>query len=121
VARDGGVGVDGRRHHAVQARGDESFSARAGAASVVAGLQVDVGRAAEQAIAGVLRGYLEGDDFSVVDEVVLVPAFAGDLSGAVENHAADGGVGRGDGDASARQFEGALHPVTVSIGIGHCA
>jgi hypothetical protein len=49
----------------------------------------------------------EGDDFGVVEQVVLVPALAGDLAGAVENDAADGGVGRGDADAAARQLEGA--------------
>jgi hypothetical protein len=44
---------------------------------------------------------LQGGDFGVVDEVVLVPAFAGDLPRAVEDDAAYGGVGRGDGDAAA--------------------
>jgi hypothetical protein len=68
---------------------------------VVAGLEGDVRCAAAKAIACVLRGYAEGDDFSVVNEVVLMPAFAGDLAGAVEDDAADGGVGRGDGDAAA--------------------
>ncbi len=82
---------------------------------MVAGLEVDVGRAAAETVAGVLLGDFEGDDFSVVDEVVFVPAFAGYLAGAVEDDAADGGVGRGDGDAAAGQLEGSLHPVTVLI------
>ena len=64
-----------------------------------------------------LRGF-EGGDFGVVEEVVLVPAFAGELAGAVEEDAADGGVGRGEGDASAGQVEGAVHPVGVLV--GHC-
>jgi hypothetical protein len=41
----------------------------------------------------VLLGDFESDDFSVVDEIVLVPAFAGYLAGFVENYAAYSGVG----------------------------
>ncbi len=44
-----------------------------------------------------------------------MPAFADELAGAVEDDAADGGVGRGDADAAAGEFEGALHPVDVFI------
>ena len=44
-----------------------------------------------------------------------MPALADDLAGAVENDAADGGVGRGDADAAARQLEGAPHPVGVLV------
>ncbi len=62
-----------------------------------------------------LRG-IEGDDFGVVDEVVFVPAFACDLAGAVEDDAADGGVGRGEGDAAAGELEGALHVLGIVIG-----
>ena len=62
---------------------------------------------------------LEGGDFGVVAEVVLVPAFAGELAGAVEEDAADGGVGRGEGDASASEGEGAVHPGAVLVGGGH--
>ena len=48
-------------------------------------------------------------------EVVFVPALANDLAGAIEDDAADGGVGRGDADAAAGEFEGALHPVEVFV------
>jgi hypothetical protein len=48
-----------------------------------------------------LLGFAEGDDFSVVEEVVLVPAFANDLTRAIEDDATDCGVGRRDTDASA--------------------
>ena len=65
------------------------------------------------------RGGLEGGDFGVVAEVVLVPDFAGELAVTVEEDAADGGVGRGEGDASAGEREGALHPVGVLVGGGH--
>ncbi len=82
---------------------------------MVAGLEGYVGGAAAEAVAGVLLGDFEGDDFSVVYEVVLVPAFARYLAGFVENDAADGGVGRGESDAAAGQLQGSLHPVTVLI------
>jgi hypothetical protein len=68
-----------------------------------------------EAVAGVLLGYFEGDDFSVVEEVVFMPALADYLAGAIENYAAYGWVGRGDADATAGQLKGALHPVTVLI------
>ena len=68
-----------------------------------------------QPFAGVLLGNFEGDNFGVVQQVVLVPALAGHLPGAVQNHAAHGGVGRADGDAAPRQLQGALHPVTVLV------
>ena len=86
---------------------------------MIAGLECDVGGAALDAIAGVLFGLVEGDDFGVVEEVVLVPAFADDLAGAVENDAADGGIGRGDADAATRELEGAPHPVSVFVGDVH--
>ncbi len=100
VAGDVGVGIDGGGDHARQARGDEGLSAGAGAAGVVAGLEGDVGGAAAQTVLfligeGVLPGFVESDDFSVVEQVVLVPALADDLSGAIEDDAADGGIGRG--------------------------
>jgi len=71
---------------------------------VVAGLEGDVGGAAFKSFACMLLGDFEGYYFGVIDEVVFVPAFAGNLAGAVEDDAADGGVGRGDGDAPAGQF-----------------
>jgi hypothetical protein len=82
---------------------------------VVAGLEIDVGCAAAEAVAGVLLGDFEGDYFSVVDEVVFVPTLTGYLTGFVENYAADSGVRRGEGDAAAGQLEGSLHPVTVLV------
>ena len=115
VAGDVGVGIDGGGDHALEAGGDEGFRAGTGAAGVIARLERDVGGAAAQAFPGVLRGDPERDDFGVVEQVVLMPAFAGHLAGAIEDHAADGGVGRRDGDAAARQLEGALHPVRVLI------
>jgi hypothetical protein len=66
-----------------------------------------------------LFGDVEGDDFGVIDEVIFVPAFACDLAGAVEDDAAYGGVGRGDGDASAGELESAVHPVAILVGAGH--
>src|ERR1035438_8401918 len=68
---------------------------------------------------GMLCGYFERDDFGVVHQVVLMPTLARDLACAIEDHVAHGGGGRGDGDAPARQLEGALHPVTVLIGCAH--
>ena len=115
VAGDGGVGVDGGRDHAFEAGGDEGLGAGPGAAGVVAGLERDVGGAAAKAFFGMLLRLPEGDDFGVVEQVVLVPAFADDLAGAVEDDAADGGIGRGKSDAAAGEFEGALHPVDVLL------
>ena len=96
---------------------DERIGAGRRAAGDVAGLEGDVGRAALNAIGCVLLRLFEGDDFRVVEQVVLVPALADHLSGAVENHAAHSGVGRGDADAAARELNGALHPVSVLIEI----
>ncbi len=91
---------------------------------MIAGFKSDVGGAALETILfliceGMLFGFVEGDDFGVVAEVVFVPAFADDLAGAVEDDAADGGVGRGNADAATGQVEGALHPVGVFVGNIH--
>ncbi len=115
VAGDGGIGIAGGGDDACEPGGDQRLGAGAGAAGVIAGLEGDVGGAAFEAVARVLSGFVEGDDFGVVEQVVLVPAFADDLAGAIEDDAADGGVGRGDADAAAGEFEGALHPVDVFI------
>ncbi len=117
VAGDGGVGIDGGGDDAGEAGLDEGIGAGRRAAGDVAGLEGDVGRAALNAIGSVLLRFVEGDDFGVIEQVVLVPALADDLAGAVENDAADGGIGRGDADAAPRQLEGALHPVNVLVGL----
>ena len=115
VASYGGVGIDGGGDYAANSCGDKGLGAGRGAAGVIAWLERYIGCAAAEAVAGVLLGDFEGDDFSVVDEIVFVPAFAGYLAGVVENDAADGWIGRGEGDASAGQFEGAVHPVAVLV------
>ena len=66
-----------------------------------------------------LRGYLECDDFSMFHQVVFVPALSGYLAGAIEDHAANSGVGGGDGDSAAGELEGALHPMAVQVGSVH--
>ena len=73
AAGDSGIGVDGGGDNAAHSGGDQRFRAGSGAAGVVAGLQRDVGRAAARAF----TGCLEGGDFGVVEQVVLVPALAG--------------------------------------------
>ncbi len=115
VAGDGGVGVDGGGNDATDAGGDEGLGAGRGAAGVVAGLEGYVSGAAVDGFSGLLRGF-EGGDFGVVEEVVLVPAFASELAGAVEEDAAYGGIGRGEGDAAASEIKGAMHPVGVLAG-----
>ena len=60
-----------------------------------------------------LFGFVEGDDFGVVKQVVLVPTFTHNLAGTIEDDTADGGVGGTDPNAPARKFKGALHPVDV--------
>jgi hypothetical protein len=47
---------------------------------VVARLQRDVSCAAAQALTRVLGGNFQGDDFCVVEQVVLVPALAYNLA-----------------------------------------
>ena len=85
---------------------------------MVARLESDVSGAALEGVSGLL-GILQGGDFGVVAEIVLVPAFAGELIVFIEEDAADGGVGRGEGDAAAGEIKGAVHPVEVLIGSGH--
>ena len=79
---------------------------------MIAGFEGDVGGAAAQAVIvshpfrkiGGMDGapsIFECDDFGMVAEIVLVPAFADDLASAVEDDAAHGGVGRGYADAAA--------------------
>ena len=115
VAGDGGVGVDGGGYNVAETRGDQGIGARAGSSRVVAGLQRYIGRAAEKAIAGVLGGYFEGNDFGVFHQVIFVPTLPGYLPGAVQNHTAHGGVWRADCDAAAGQFQCPLHPVPILI------
>jgi hypothetical protein len=69
---------------------------------VIAGFEGDVGGAALETVARVLFGFVEGDDFSVVKQVVFVPAFADDLSGTIEDEAADCWVWGANADAAAR-------------------
>ena len=88
------------------------------AAGGAAGLKCHVSCAAAHAIGCVLLRFLESDDLGVVEQVVLVPALADDLAGAVQNHTAHGGIGRGDADTAPRQFQGATHPVEVEVGDG---
>ena len=113
VAGHGGVGIDGGRDHALEARRDQRLCTRPGAAGVIAGLERNVRRASPKAFSGVLRSFIEGNDLGVVEQVVLVPALADDLAGTVEDDAANSGVWRGESDAAAGQFERALHPVDV--------
>jgi len=82
---------------------------------MVAGFQRDVGRSAADPLAGVLYGNFEGGDFRVVNQVVLVPSLANDLTRAVQDHAAHSRVRRAYGDPAARQLNGSLHPVTVLV------
>ena len=86
---------------------------------MVAGLERDVGSAAAETLFGVLLSFAKGDDFGVVEEVVFMPALADHLAGAVEDDAANRGIGRGESDAAPGQFEGALHPVCVLLLHGH--
>ncbi len=116
AAGDVGIRVAGGGDNASESCRNESIGARAGASGVIAGLKGDVGGAPSEAVLflireGVLFGFAERDDLGVVEQVVLVPAFANDLAGAIENDATHGGVWRGDADAAAGEVEGALHPV----------
>ena len=121
VAGDVGIGIAGGGDDACDSGGDEGFGAGAGAAGVIAGFEGDVGGAALETISLSCYCWLfEGGDFGVVEEVVFVPAFADELAGAVEDDAADGGIGRGEADAAAGEFESALHPVGVLSGVFMC-
>jgi len=120
LAGDGGVGIDGGGDDAGQTGFDERLRARAGAAGGATRLERNIGGTAAQAVGGVLPRFFEGGDLGVVLEGVLVPAFADKLASVVNQNATDGGVGRGDADAAARQIEGAGHPETVLVkGVCH--
>ena len=116
VAGHRGVGIDGGGDDASEVGLDDCVSAGRRAACDAARLERDVGRAAADAVGSVLLRLFQGDNLGVIEEIVLVPALADNLTGTVEDDTADGGVGRGDADAAARKLEGALHPVEVEIG-----
>ena len=118
VAGNVGIGVGCGGDDALNTGGDEGMGARAGAAGVITGLEGDVGGSAFESVACMLLGHPERNDFGVVEKVIFVPAFADHLAGAVKDNAADGRVGRGDGDAASGQFESAGHPVEVEFGLG---
>ncbi len=100
---------------------DQRVGAGRCAASVIARFERDVSCAAPNSVASAFGGCAQRDDFGVIDEVVFVPSFAGKLAGGVENDAADGGIGRGDSDAFARELKGAPHPIKVPVGNLICA
>jgi len=56
----------------------------------------------------------------VIEQVVFVPAFGEEFAVLVDEDAAYSGVGRCEADAAAGEREGAVHPVGVLGGGGHC-
>jgi hypothetical protein len=102
VAGNVGIGIDGGGDHAAKFGGDECLRAWRRAAGVIAWLKRDESGSAVEPLAGVLLGFAQGDNFSVVEKIVFVPSLANDLAGAVEDDTTDGGIWRSDGDTSAR-------------------
>ena len=83
VTGDGRVRIDGRGNDACEPGGDQCLGAWPGAACMVARLQRHIGRTAAQPLTGVLLRDFEGSDLGVVEQIVLVPALADDLSRAI--------------------------------------
>src|SRR6476469_2672847 len=70
VARYVGIGIAGGDDDAAEFGIDDRLGAGRRAAGVVAGFERDVGGAALDSIAGVLLRFVQGGDFSVVEQVV---------------------------------------------------
>ena len=95
----------------LNSRRDDGFRARAGASRVIARLQRDVHRRA----ACFFAGGFQRDDFRVIALFVLVKTFADDLAFANED-AADHGIGTGEANAFAGQFQRVFHEASgVSV------
>jgi hypothetical protein len=84
------------------ADGDECVRAGAGAAVVGAGFEGDAGSGVVEVVAGG-AGLVQRDDLGVVAGVVEVRAFAQDVF-AVEEDAADGWIGGGEGSGAASEL-----------------
>jgi len=119
-AGDVGIGVGGGRHDTGNACVNKGLCAGAGAARMVAGFQGDVcGGALQVVFICVLSSSFESGYLSMVEEIVFVPAFADEFTIAVEDDAADGGVGGYEAGAATGEVEGAVHPVGVLVRGGH--
>lgn len=120
MARDLRIGIDCGGDHASQFGGNKRLCAGRRTAGVVAGFERDVRRAPVKTLAGVLLCFAQSYNFGVVDEIVLVPTFADNLSRAVEDDAADSRIRRRNTDTAPGQFERALHPIAIRFElIGH--
>jgi len=86
---------------------------------MVARLQRHVSCTAFEPIACVLFGNPQRNCFGMIQQVVLMPAFARNLPGAVQNDATHSRVGRTDRNAASRQFQCALHPMPVYFQLIH--
>ena len=96
ATRDFGIWVGHTRNHATDACLDYCFGARAGAAGVAAGFEIDVERRA----ARIFSGIFEGDNFRVAAAVVGVETFGDDAS-IFHEHGADERIWMGERCASA--------------------
>jgi len=92
------------RDDALNAGGDDCFSAGAGAPGVIAGLEIDI----ECCAARLFVGGLQRDDFRVVSPFVLMKAFADNLALAHDD-ATHHRIGAGEAGAFAGQRQRVFH------------
>ena len=98
------IGIDGGGDDAVKLGVDERLRAGRRAARMITGFERDVCDASLDPIASLLLCFAQSGDLSVVEEIVLMPAFSDYLARAIENDTADCGIGRSNADAPARKL-----------------
>ncbi len=107
-----GVGVFERGHDAAYARGDQRVAAGRRAAVVSAGLQCDVGGGAADVSASIGR-IAQGHHLGVSLAGGLGMAAADHLVFAVDDHAADAGIGVGQAYSVMGQGQGVAHGAQI--------
>ena len=104
LSADFRIGVGHGRDHAMNSGGDEGVGAGRSAALMGVRFEVDV----ESGAARFCRRRLPGREFRRASRRVGVGSGADDVAVRVGDNGADVGIGRGQADALARQFQGAV-------------
>ena len=94
-ACDGGIWILHCGDHSFDSCGDDCVCAGAGAACGAAGFEGDI----ESCATGLFASFFQGDDFGVVEAVVVVEAFADDAA-IFDDDAADARIGVREGCAA---------------------
>jgi hypothetical protein len=97
-ACDGGIWILRRGYDSSDSCGNDCVCAGAGAACGAAGFEGDV----ESCAAGFFASFFKGDDFGVVEAVVVVKAFADDAT-IFYDDTTYAGIGMSDGGAASRE------------------